>query len=157
MTRRRARATVPIRRMRLPPLANRSRDHRLNLLLGVKSQPGPGNFDGQGVDTSVARFADPLFSQPSTAVVGGRCQARQAATSRRFRKRRQPKNSMTKVQELTGPIPGSLRSWATCIILEFSFLRRCVFSFTRLLICSSTMRNRLFTLTSRTFISAGSL
>ena len=51
-----------------------------------------------------------------------------AATSRRFRKRRQPKNSMTKVQELTGPIPGSLRSWATCAILVVLALSRSVFS-----------------------------
>ena len=78
------------------PLAERA--------LGLETQPQPGDLDNHGSHPSVARLADALITLALPTVEGVPTRPARAASSRRLRNARQPKNSITRSQALAGPI-----------------------------------------------------
>ena len=65
----RAKATMPIRRSRLPPCAKPPLVPAAQRALRLKAQPAPGNLDRHRPHPPVARLADPLFVIQAAAAI----------------------------------------------------------------------------------------
>src|SRR6476620_12060385 len=78
MAKRRANATMPTRRMRVPPATKRRLNHWVKALSGCNRSQLPCEFDKQGPRSLVAGLADALLDLAGAAVVRGGCQPKAA-------------------------------------------------------------------------------